>query len=75
VKRGAARDEGRAALRGVAERLCEAGADALILACTELPLLLREGDVEVRGTVVPVIASTDALVARALAAAREPERA
>ncbi len=75
VKAGAASEERRAALRAVAERLCQAGAEALINACTELPLLLREGEVVMSGEVVPVIDSTDALVRETLAAARGPAEA
>jgi aspartate racemase len=52
------------ALRDTAERLARAGAQAVIAACTEIPLVLRDGDVLDRGRSVPVISSTDALVAR-----------
>ncbi len=72
LKRGAADAATRGVLRGVAERLAQAGAEAVIAACTEVPLLLREGDVVSGAAPLPVIASTDALVARTLSAAREP---
>ena len=64
LKRGRADDATRAAVRAVTERLAAAGAAAVIAACTEVPLLIREGDVHVAGEALPLIASTDALVAR-----------
>ena len=69
VKRGRATSAVREALRAVAERLVRAGAQVVVTACTELPLLLRDGDLEVDGERVPVISSTDALVARTIEAA------
>lgn len=69
VKRGRATSVERTGLREVAERLAVAGAGAIVTACTELPLLLQDGDVVAHGVSVPVIASTDALVARTIAAA------
>ncbi len=69
VKRGRVTQTERARLREVAERLALAGAEAIVTACTELPLLLGSSDVVVRGVAVPVIASTDALVVRTLEAA------
>ena len=75
VKRGAADASARAALRSVAERLAGAGAAAVVAGCTEVPLLLRDGDVRLGDASVPVIASTDALVARTVAAARAGARA
>jgi aspartate racemase len=56
----------RAALAGEAARLVAAGADVIIAACTEVPLLLRQADVA-----VPLIDSTDALARATLAAALE----
>ncbi|MCL2803773.1 MAG: amino acid racemase [Micrococcales bacterium] len=50
---GIVREESRQALLGVAARLAQAGADAVVLACTELPLALQDGD----GT-VPLLDST-----------------
>lgn len=67
VKRGRADAATAATVRAVAERLTAAGAEAIVAACTEVPLLLRDGDVVVDGRPVPVIASTDALVARTVA--------
>ena len=72
VKRAAVDDAARARLRLVAERLAAAGAEAIVAACTEVPLLLAEGDVRQGGGVVPVISSTDELVARTVALATGP---
>jgi aspartate racemase len=69
VKRGAADDEVRARLRLVAGRLVAAGAEAVVAGCTEVPLLLADGDLVVEGRPVPVISSTDALVAATVARA------
>lgn len=69
VKRGHADAEAAADLRDVAARLAAAGAEAVIAACTEVPLLLRDGAVVIDGRPVPVISSTDALVARTVAVA------
>ena len=77
VKRGRADAATAATVRAVAERLAAAGAEAIVAACTEIPLLLRDGDVVVDDRLVPVISSTDALVARTVAfatgAPRPPE--
>jgi aspartate racemase len=64
VKRGDTGDGVADALRDVARRLAERGARAVIAACTEVPLVLHDGDVLVAGRSVAVISSTDALVAR-----------
>jgi aspartate racemase len=69
VKRGAVDDAVRARVRLVAERLAAAGAEAIVAGCTEVPLLLAEGDVEAHDQPVPLISSTDALVAATLALA------
>lgn len=55
----------RAALAGEAARLAAEGAQVIIAACTEVPLLLGQGDVP-----VPLIDSTAALARATLAAAR-----
>jgi aspartate racemase len=55
----------RAALAGEAARLAAEGAQVIIAACTEVPLLLAQGDVS-----VPLIDSTAALARATLAAAR-----
>jgi aspartate racemase len=57
----------RASVRAVAERLAAAGAEAVIAACTEIPLIVHDGDVIAHGRRIPVISSTDALVERTLA--------
>ena len=69
VKRGAADDAVRARLRLVAERLAAAGAEAIVAACTEVPLLMAEGDVRHDGDALPFVSSTDELVRRTLAEA------
>ena len=69
VKAGRAGDAERAALREVGAALCARGAEALVAGCTEIPLLLRDGDVQHGGVAVPVISSTDELVASTLRAA------
>ena len=54
LSRGLTADESKAAIVGIAERLvAENGADAVILGCTELPLLVTEGDL-----LVPVLDTT-----------------
>ena len=73
VKRGAVDDALRARLRLVAERLAAAGAEAIVAGCTEVPLLLADGDVVADGGPVPVISSTDALVAATVALATAPD--
>jgi aspartate racemase len=67
VKRGDTGDAVRASVRAVAERLAAAGAEAVIAACTEIPLIVHDGDVFAHGRRIPVISSTDALVERTLA--------
>lgn len=52
-------------IRGVAERLAAQGAQILLTACTELPLVLRDGDVS-----VPVVDPTQALAEAAVRFAR-----
>jgi aspartate racemase len=59
----------RSSLAGEAARLAAAGADVVIAACTEVPLLLTQADVA-----VPLIDSTAALARATLAAARLPDR-
>jgi aspartate racemase len=51
--------------RAVAERLSAQGAQALLTACTELPLVLQEGDLD-----VPVVDPTQALATAAVRFAR-----
>jgi aspartate racemase len=67
IKAGARGDDVRAALAGEAARLVAAGAEVIIAACTEVPLVLAAGDVA-----VPFVDSTAALARATLAAARLP---
>ena len=67
IKAGDRSDAVRAALADEAARLAAAGADVVIAACTEVPLLLRQNDVA-----VPLIDSTAALARATLAAAALP---
>ena len=53
------------AMKSLAEVLTARGAGAIILGCTEIPLVLSDGDVG-----IPLIASTGALAARTVALAR-----
>ena len=67
LTRGIVRDASRDAYRAVVDRLVAAGAEGVVLACTEIQLLLGPGD-----AAVPVIdsmaAHADAIAGRALAA-------
>ncbi|MEI6486471.1 MAG: amino acid racemase [Sphingomonadales bacterium] len=67
IKAGDRSDAVRAALAGEAARLAAAGADVVIAACTEVPLLLGQADVA-----VPLIDSTAALARATLAASLHP---
>ncbi len=58
----------RAAMRGLAGGLVERGAAAIIAGCTEVPLVLSDGDLA-----APVIDSTDVLARRCVAYARYRE--
>lgn len=69
IKAGDTSGAVRAALAGEAARLVAAGAQVIIAACTEVPLVLGPGDVA-----VPLINSTAALARATLAAARLPDR-
>ena len=62
VKAGDTGDQVRAEARDLARALEARGARVLISGCTELALVLAEGDID-----VPLIDSTDVLVARTLA--------
>jgi len=66
VKGGDTGEAVRGRLLRVAQRLMEQGAQALITACTELPLLLRDGDLP-----VPVIDPTQVLAEAAVRYALE----
>jgi aspartate racemase len=62
---GVVRDESRAAYLAVIDRLVERGADAVILACTEIGLLVRDGDAAVPlldTTALHCVALTDVMI-------------
>jgi aspartate racemase len=61
---GVVREESRAAYRAVIERLVAAGAEGVILGCTEIELLISSADVD-----VPVFPTTRLHVEAAVAAA------
>jgi aspartate racemase len=62
VKAGDVGDETRRRMEGLATSLNARGAQAIIAACTEVPLVL-----DADALAVPLISSTDALVARTIA--------
>ena len=64
IKAGGTGPEVRAAMAAQAAALVAAGAQVLLAACTEVPLVFGSGD-----ATVPVVSATDALVAATLAAA------
>jgi len=69
IKRG---DKGDAVARGMlrlARGLREAGAEALVAGCTEVPLVLTEDALRAAGVALPLVASTDALVEATVAIA------
>jgi aspartate racemase len=59
IKSGNKGEETRAGVRGLAEALIGRGAEAVIAGCTEVPLVLGEGDLN-----CPLIDSTDVLAER-----------
>jgi aspartate racemase len=61
---GTVRDSSREQVVSVIERLAGAGAEAVVLGCTELPLLVRPGDVS-----IPVLDTTELHVRAAVARA------
>ena len=65
VKKGNAGPDVRKQTAGIAQKLADQGAQAVILACTEFPLVLKNGDIS-----VPVIDSTLALAQQAVDVAR-----
>ena len=66
VKAGDKGPDVRQRIREVAERLAAAGAQMVFTGCTELPLVLRDGDVS-----VPVLDPTQALAEAAVRLARQ----
>jgi aspartate racemase len=72
VKKGH-NDMGRAALRAAADLLVAGGADAILLACTEIPLVLKTGDItNSAGEDVPLIDTLEALAHALIARSRVP---
>jgi aspartate racemase len=69
VKAGGQDEKTAAAMSGLADALVSRGADSIIAGCTEIPLVLDDGDVS-----VPLISSTDALAEKTvkLATGEEP---
>ena len=66
-------DLGRERLRSAAQKLADNGADAILLACTEIPLVLQHGDIRnARGEPVPLIDTLEAQAREAIARARVP---
>jgi aspartate racemase len=66
-------DQGRDHLRQAAQALADQGADAILLACTEIPLVLKTGDIKNKaGEVVPLIDTLEAQAREAIARARVP---
>lgn len=66
VKGGDQSDEVRAKMRGVAMSLVDRGAQIIVAACTEIPLVLADGDLP-----VPVIESTEELALATVRRAQE----
>lgn len=64
IKGGDTGADVRAGMAAAATRLADAGADAVIAACTEVPLVLQQRDIG-----VPLVDATATLVAATLAAA------
>ncbi len=64
VPRNTVRKESRAVFMAIAQRLVDRGADCLILGCTEVGMLLDQGDVP-----VPVFDTTQVYCEAAFAAA------
>jgi aspartate racemase len=65
IKAEGSTDALREAMRHHADALIDAGAEVLVAACTEIPIVVGERDLR-----VPVISSTDELARAAVAAAR-----
>lgn len=67
VKGGEVGEDVRAAMLALATELVADGAAAIVAGCTEVPLVLRSSDLAAAGVGVPLVSSTDALVAAAVA--------
>lgn len=68
IKSGDRAAEVQSAMRGLGERLAAAGAEVIIAACTEVPLVLKAGDLS-----RPLLDSTDIMARRCVAYARRIE--
>jgi aspartate racemase len=68
IKRGDTSDAARAEMKALADLLIAAGAEVVIAACTEVPLVLSQPDIA-----KPLLDSTAVLVERTLAYARDGE--
>jgi aspartate racemase len=68
IKSGDAGDEVRAEVRALANRLVERSAEVVVAGCTEVPLVLGEGELS-----RPLVNSTDVLVEKTIAYARHVE--
>jgi aspartate racemase len=68
IKRGDRSDAARAQMRALADLLVEDGAQVVVAACTEVPLVLAQGDIA-----AALLDSTEVLVARTLAYAQRRE--
>lgn len=65
VKKGIVTEEMRRSIQEIARRMIEAGAEGIVAGCTEIPLMLKNGDIS-----VPVIDSTMALAQEAVDVAK-----
>jgi aspartate racemase len=65
IKSGEVGSGSRLRMRALADRLAEAGADVVVAACTEVPLVLDAQDLA-----LPLVNSTEALAVRTVAFAR-----
>ena len=68
IKRGDSSDAARAEMRALADVLIAFGAEVVMAACTEVPLVLSAGDIA-----VPLLDTTQVLVERTLTYARDGE--
>ncbi len=66
VKKGNVDEEARKMMRDVGNNLISKGAEGVIAGCTEIPLVLEDGDLD-----VPVVDATDALARMAVKLALE----
>lgn len=66
-------ESGAAKLKQAAQELADAGADAILLACTEIPLVLKTGDVtNQEGKVIPLIDTLEAQAREAIKRSEAP---